>query len=62
MEIKVMDGKKELTFQVNGRHKDGTLIDFDNPDHYKRFVEAQIRGMESIGYKYEPTLSKAGVV
>ena len=54
MEIKIMDGKKELTFQVNGRHKDGSLIDFDDPKDRQRFKEAYIRGVQSVGYRCEP--------
>lgn len=53
MQIKIMDGKKELTFQINSRWQDGTPIDFDNADHTKQFKETIIRGIESVGYKYE---------
>ena len=51
MTIKVMDGKKELFFQVNGRFQDGSLIDFDNSVHRCQLSESFIMGVESIGYK-----------
>lgn len=48
-----MDGKKELVFQINARHRDGTLIDFDNQEHRQKFNKAYISGIESVGYKCE---------
>jgi len=51
--VKIMDGKKELTFTCNARHNDGTLIDFDNPEERQRFDEAYISGLESVGWKVE---------
>ena len=53
MEIRIMDGKRELVYQVNSRHQDGTQIDFGSLDHIKQVNDAYIRGLESIGYKHE---------
>ena len=54
MEIRIMDGKKELIFQVSARRQDGTLIDFDNPEHVHQLNDTYIKGMQSLGYYYEP--------
>ena len=50
MEIKIMDGKKELVFRVNSCHKDGTPLDFNNPEHRQRFNNSCVEGIQSLGY------------
>ena len=63
MEIRVWDGKRERVYQVNGRHQDGTQIDFSSPDHSKRLNEAYIRGAEAVGYKHETMqIQKQGAI
>jgi len=53
MVIKFMDGKKERVFHVNAFHSDGSPIDFDNPEHERRFVDAYVRAFEANGYMPE---------
>ena len=48
--IKVKDGKREYVFYATSHHYDGSLIDFDNPEHKQRFNDAYVKGIEANGY------------
>lgn len=51
MTIKIMDGKKERVFTVNSHHRDGSPVDFNDPEHRKRLSEASVKAFEACGYE-----------
>lgn len=53
MQIKIMDGSKELVFQIKSCWDDGTPINFNDADDTNLFKDTIVRGVESLGYRYE---------